>query len=87
MKTLIIVGVLLGATPVFAQNAFTTTQNPPAGKSNESSTQPTNSLPQASGTEQPTQQPGSTLSTTTAQPPATTQTSPGGATVTTPTTR
>jgi len=69
MKKLLVAFMILGATPVFAQNTLTTTQNPPAGASSESTTQPTSSLPRAAGTERPTQQPGSTL---------------GGATVTQP---
>ena len=61
MKTFILAATLLSASPVLAQNSLTTTQNPPAGGSSESTAQPTNSLPQASGTERPTQQPGSTV--------------------------
>ncbi len=68
MKKLLIAGVLLGAAPAFAQNPLTTTQNPPAGTASESTTQPTNSLPQAAGTERPTNQPGSTVGGTVTQP-------------------
>ena len=71
MKTLIVAFAILGATPALAQNAFTTTQNPPAGNSSNSTPEPTNSLPQAAGTERPTQQPGSTVGETTTQPSAT----------------
>ena len=76
MRTLIIMLALLGSAPAFAQNALTTTQSPPAGGSSESTVNTTNSLPAASGTERPTQQPGSTVgqaatpSQTTGAPPA-----------------
>ena len=70
MKTLIVAFAILGAAPALAQNSFTTTQNPPAGNSSQSTPEPTNSLPKAAGTERPTQQPGSTVGETTAQPSA-----------------
>lgn len=76
MKKLLIACVLLGAAPAFAQNPLTTTQNPPAGASSESTTQPTNSLPQAAGTERPTNQPGSTVGGTTTQPKTTVPSTP-----------
>lgn len=68
MKKLLIACMLLGAGPALAQNPLTTTQNPPAGTSSESTPQPTNSLPQGAGTERPTQQPGSTVGITGTQP-------------------
>ncbi len=71
MKTLIVTLAILGAAPAFAQNSFTTTQSPPAGNSSQSSPNTTNGLPQAAGTEKPTQQPGSTVGETTTQPLAT----------------
>ena len=71
MKTLIAALVILGAAPAFAQNSFTTTQNPPAGNSSQSTPNTTNGLPQAAGTERPTQQPGSTVGETATQPSAT----------------
>lgn len=71
MKTLITAFVILGAAPAFAQNSFTTTQNPPAGNSSQSTPNSTNGLPQAAGTEKPTQQPGSTVGQTATQPSAT----------------
>ena len=61
MKRFLIAVVLLAAGPALAQNKLTTTQNPPAGKSSESSAQSANSLPSSSGTEAPTKQPGATL--------------------------
>ena len=61
MKMIMFAAALLAAGPAFAQNSLTTTQNPPAGASSESTTQPAGSLPQAAGTERPTQQPGSNL--------------------------
>lgn len=70
MKKLLIACMLLGAAPALAQNPLTTTQNPPAGTSSESTTQPTNSLPQAAGTERPTQQPGSAVGGAVTQPQA-----------------
>ena len=80
MKKLALACVLLAAGPAFAQtqpqNSLTTTQSPPTGASSESTTQPTTSLPQASGTEQPTVQPGSTVGVTRTQPPAATTTAP-----------
>ena len=74
MKKLILACALLAAGPVFAQNSLTTTQDPPAGKSNESTPEPTNSLPRGAGTERPTQQPGSSLGQTMTTPPAGTAT-------------
>lgn len=72
MKTLIMAVAILGAAPALAQNPLTTTQSPPAGNSSQSTPNTTNSLPQAAGTERPTQQPGSTVgSTTPMQSPAT----------------
>ena len=71
MKTLITALVILGAAPAFAQNSFTTTQNPPAGNSSQSTPNTTNGLPQAAGTEKPTQQPGSAVGETATQPSAT----------------
>lgn len=72
MRTLIAALVILGAAPAFAQNSFTTTQTPPAGNSSQSTPNTTNGLPQAAGTERPTQQPGSAVgSTRVTQPPAT----------------
>ena len=80
MKKLAIVCALLAAGPAFAQsqnqNSFTTTQNPPAGGSSESTAQPTTSLPRSSGTEQPTVQPGSNVGTTVTQPTPGTTTTP-----------
>lgn len=70
MKTLLIAFAILGAAPALAQNAFTTTQSPPAGGSSQSTPEPTNSLPKAAGTEKPTQQPGSAVGETTTQPSA-----------------
>ena len=61
MRKLLIAAALLGAGPALAQNSFTTTQNPPAGRSSESTVQPSNSMPATSGTEHATQQPGSRL--------------------------
>jgi len=61
MKMLIMAFALLGAAPALAQNPLTTTQNPPAGNSSQSTPEPTNSLPKAAGTEKPTNQPGSTV--------------------------
>ena len=69
MKTLIVAFAILGAAPALAQNSLTTTQNPPAGNSNNSTPEPTNSLPKAAGTEKPTQQPGSTVGQATTQSP------------------
>jgi len=71
MKTLILAFAVLGAAPALAQNALTTTQNPPAGNSSQSTPEPTNSLPKAAGTEKPTQQPGSAIgdATPTQSPP------------------
>ena len=80
MKTLITALVILGAAPAFAQNSFTTTQNPPAGNSSQSTPNTTNGLPQAAGTEKPTQQPGSTVGETAMQPPAMAPSSGGAAT-------
>lgn len=71
MKTLIAAIAVLGAAPAFAQNSFTTTQSPPAGQSSQSTPNTTNGLPQAAGTERPTQQPGSTVGETATQPSAT----------------
>ncbi len=68
MKTLIVAFAILGAAPALAQNSFTTTQNPPAGGSSESTPNTVNSLPKAAGTERPTQQPGSSIGETTTQP-------------------
>lgn len=68
MKTLIVALAILGAAPAFAQNSFTTTQSPPAGNSSQSSPNTTNGLPQAAGTEKPTQQPGSAVGETATQP-------------------
>ncbi len=68
MKTLIVAFAILGAAPALAQNALTTTQSPPAGGSSESTPNTTNSLPAASGTEKPTQQPGSTVGETAPAP-------------------
>ena len=68
MKTLIVAFAILGAAPALAQNSFTTTQNPPAGNSSQSTPNTSNSLPQAAGTEKPTQQPGSAVGETTTQP-------------------
>lgn len=82
MKTLIAALVLLSAAPAFAQNSFTTTQSPPAGNSSQSSPNTTNGLPQAAGTERPTQQPGSAVGETATQPPVTAPS--GGATATAP---
>ena len=65
MKTLIVAFAILGAAPALAQNSFTTTQNPPAGNSSQSTPEPTNSLPRAAGIEKPTQQPGSAVGETT----------------------
>ena len=70
MKTLIVAVAVLGAAPAFAQNSFTTTQSPPAGNSSQSSPNTTNGLPQAAGTEKPTQQPGSAVGETATQPSA-----------------
>ena len=80
MKTLITALVILGAAPAFAQNSFTTTQNPPAGNSSQSTPNTTNGLPQAAGTERPTQQPGSTVGETATQPSATSPSKGGAAT-------
>lgn len=71
MKTLIAALVVLGAVPALAQNSFTTTQSPPAGNSSQSTPNTSNSLPQAAGTERPTQQPGSAVGTAVTQPRAT----------------
>jgi len=72
MKTLIVAFAILGAIPALAQNSLTTTQNPPAGNSSQSMPEPANSLSKASGTEKPTQQPGSAVGgTTSTQPLAT----------------
>ena len=72
MKTLIVAFAILGAAPALAQNALTTTQNPPAGSSSQSTPEPANSLPKAAGTEKPTQQPGSAIGgATSTQPMAT----------------
>ena len=72
MKTLIVAIAILGAAPAlapaFAQNAFTTTQSPPSGNSNQSTPNTTNGLPQSAGTEKPTQQPGSAVGEATTQP-------------------
>lgn len=68
MKTLLVAAMLLGSASAMAQAPFTTTQNPPAGGSSQSSPQPTNSLPRASGTERPTLQPGSNLGATDTAP-------------------
>jgi len=68
MKTLIVAVAILGAAPAFAQNAFTTTQSPPAGNSGQSSPNTTNSLPKAAGTEKPTEQPGSAVGEARTQP-------------------
>ena len=86
MKTLIAALIILGAAPAFAQNSFTTTQNPPAGNSSQSTPNTTNGLPQAAGTERPTQQPGSAVGETTTQPSATAP-SRGAATTGSSTTR
>ena len=69
MKTLIVAFAILGAAPALAQNSFTTTQNPPAGNSSQSSPNTTNGLPKAAGTEKPTNQPGSAVGETTTQSP------------------
>ena len=61
MKTLIVAFAVLGAAPALAQNPLTITQSPPAGNSSQSTPNTTNSLPQAAGTEKPTNQPGSTV--------------------------
>ena len=71
MKTLIVACAILSAAPALAQNSFTTTQNPPAGNSSQPTPNTSNSLPQAAGTEKPTQQPGSAVGETTTQPSAT----------------
>lgn len=71
MKMLIAALAILGAAPAFAQNSFTTTQSPPAGNSSQSTPNTSNGLPQAAGTEKPTQQPGSAVGETTTQPSAT----------------
>ncbi len=68
MKKLLIAAALLGSASAMAQVPFTTTQNPPAGNSSQSTPQPTNSLPQAAGTERPTLQPGSNIGTTDTAP-------------------
>lgn len=68
MKKLLIAFALLGSASAMAQTPFTTTQNPPAGGSSQSTPQPTNSLPRAAGTERPTLQPGSNLGTTETAP-------------------
>ena len=86
MKTLIVAFAILGAAPAFAQNSFTTTQNPPAGNSSQSTPNTTNGLPQAAGTERPTQQPGSAVGETATQPSATAP-SKGAATTGSSTTR
>ena len=78
MKTLIAALVILGAAPAFAQNSFTTTQSPPAGNSSQSTPNTTNGLPQAAGTERPTNQPGSTVGETPTQPSATAPTTGTG---------
>ena len=78
MKTLIAALAILGAAPAFAQNSFTTTQNPPAGNSSQSTPNTTNGLPQAAGTERPTNQPGSTVGETATQPSATAPTTGTG---------
>lgn len=67
MKKLIVAVALIAAAPAFAQNPLTTTQNPPAGSSSQSSPNTANSLPQAAGTEPTTQQPGSAVGTTQTQ--------------------
>ncbi len=69
MRTLIAAAIILGAVPAFAQNSFTTTQSPPAGNSSQSTPNTTNGLPQAAGTERPTQQPGSAVGSTRVTPP------------------
>ena len=61
MKTLIAAAMILVSAQAFAQNPLTTTQNPPAGRSSESTPNTTSSLPKAGGTERPTNQPGSTV--------------------------
>ena len=61
MKTLIAAAMILVSAQAFAQNPLTTTQNPPAGRSSESTPNTTGSLPKAGGTEKPTNQPGSTV--------------------------
>ncbi len=71
MKMLIAAFAILAAAPAFAQNSFTTTQTPPAGSSSQSTPNTTNGLPQAAGTERPTNQPGSTVGETATQPSAT----------------
>jgi len=72
MKTLIVAAAILGTAPAFApafaQNAFTTTQSPPSGNSSQSTPNTTNSLPKASGTERPTEQPGSAIGEARTQP-------------------
>ena len=78
MKTLIAALAILGAAPAFAQNSFTTTQSPPAGNSSQSTPNTTNGLPQAAGTERPTNQPGSTVGETATQPSATAPTTGTG---------
>ena len=89
MKTLIVAFAILGAAPAFAQNPLTTTQSPPAGNSSQSSPNTTNSLPKAAGTENPTQQPGSTVGETAPLQPlaAVRSDSAGTATAIPPTTR
>lgn len=85
MKTLIVAIALLGAAPAFAQNALTTPQSPPAGNSNESTPNTTNSLPLAAGTERPTNQAGSTVGgAAVVQPSTTVPTSSTGVTTTPP---
>ena len=79
MKMLITALAILGAAPAFAQNSFTTTQSPPAGNSSQSTPNTSNGLPQAAGTERPTQQPGSAVGETATQP-STTSPSKGAAT-------
>ena len=68
MKRFVVAVALLAVGPALAQNNLTTTQNPPAGKSSESTVQPANSLPSSSGTESSTKQPGSTLGGSTTAP-------------------
>ena len=85
MKKLALACVLLAAAPIIAltNEAFLCNRSHQRavarknkGASSESTTQPTTSLPQASGTEQPTVQPGSTVGVTRTQPPAATTTAP-----------
>ena len=84
MKTFIVAALILGAAPAFAQSPLTTTQSPPGGSASESTASTTNSLPKASGTERPTNQPGATLGGVAPAAPTTAPVTGANATTTAP---